>query len=594
VAAFTQEPFLTKNIGFCGQRGTKVEIQGRDCGLPVSAAGRNRPTKFGRPSRGLVLGIFLSLVALTPAKHAFAADYYVSKQGDDGNSGVSEGSPWKSLWRVNQMSLSPGDRILLRGGDVFAGGLVLDQSDGGTPSKPVTIASYGIGRATISPGTGTGIRVYNAGGIVISRLRVLGSSADTSTGSGIYFFNYLPATKLDTLVIERVEVAGFKNGIEIGAWKETSGFKNVAIRNCSAHDNRENGITIWGYDVPSYTGYAHQNVYIGYCRAYGNSGESSVGNGIIVSNIDGGIIERSVAHHNGLKNKTSRGPVGIWAWRANNIVIRHNESYANSSNTGGSDGNGFNLDGGMTNSVLEYNYSHGNDGGGFVFAQYKDALPFRSNVIRYNISENDGRKNYFSGIFVWSADDYGITDSRIYNNTVYTTPSDDTLPGGIAVVSKTRNVSIQNNIIVTKGGMTLLSVVPGQVGTLIQGNAYWSSGAPFRIKWDSKYYSSLWSFRSAGLERIGDKSVGIDADPQLSDPGRGVTLDKARDLESLAGYKLKPSSPLLGKGLDLKSMFGVVVGERDFYGSRIPSDRQFEIGAHELVNRTQTADIGPN
>jgi hypothetical protein len=554
------------------------------CGLPIRSALLRGvvPSRFhivARKIRSTMLIVFLSAV---PAGSAAATDYYLSADGSDANSGVSESSPWKTLWRINQVSLSGGDRVLLRGGDTFPGGLVFNMNDEGRADKQITVTSYGTGRAIISAGTGGGIYAYNTAGFTISRLRLLGSSAETNNASGIYFYTDLPDTKLDTILIERVDVAGFKNGIEIGAWNGTAGFKNVIIRKCTARDNRENGITVWGYDAAGHTGYSHKNVYVGYCRASGNSGPTSVGNGIVVSNIDGGVIERSVAHHNGMKNKTGRGPVGIWAWRANNIVIQHNESYSNCGNTGGDDGNGFNLDGGMTNSILQYNYSHDNHGGGFVFAQYAGALPFTNNIIRYNISENDGRRNYFSGIFVWSADEFGIQKSQIYSNTVYITPAQGTVPSGIAVVSKTKNVAIWNNIIVTTGGLPLLAAVSGQIGMNIQGNAYWSSGAPFRIKWDGKEYGSLMSFRSAGQERIGRKSVGLNVDPQLSDPGKGIRLGKAVELESLSGYKLKSTSPLVGKGLDLRSRFGISVGKRDYFGSKVPINRNFEIGAHEM------------
>jgi hypothetical protein len=244
----------------------------------------------------------------------------------------------------------------------------------------------------------------------------------------------------------------------------------------------------------------------------------------------------------------------------------------------------------MTNSVLQYNYSHNNDGGGFVFAQYRGALPFHHNVIRYNVSENDGRRNYYSGIFVWSASDYGIADSQVYNNTVYVTPSKFAIPSGVVIASKTSNVAIRNNIIVATSGLPLLSAAAGQDGMLIQGNDYWTRGAPFLIQWNGTDHRSLASFRAAGQERVGALSVGLDVDPQLTDPGKGVTFDGASDLETLAGYKLEPSSPLLGKGLDLKQTFGIAVGERDYYGSEIPADRQFEIGAHEFINM-QTANV---
>jgi hypothetical protein len=69
--------------------------------------------------------------------------------------------------------------------------------------------------------------------------------------------------------------------------------------------------------------------------------------------------------------------------------------------------------------ALQYNYSHGNDGAGYLLYQFSGANPFGGNVVRYNISENDGRRGSYSGIY--AGGDVGNTE--IYNNTIYTSPS---------------------------------------------------------------------------------------------------------------------------------------------------------------------------
>src|SRR4029078_9431292 len=135
---------------------------------------------------------------------------------------------------------------------------------------------------------------------------------------------------------------------------------------------------------------AHTNVYVGYCKAYNNTGisllASNSGSGILVCNVSGGTIERSTAHDNGIYGTAN---VGIWIAACNGITIQYNESYNNK--THANDGGGFGVDGGCTNCTLQYNYSHNNYGGGIGIFQFIDAAPFGKNVIRYNISENDGR-----------------------------------------------------------------------------------------------------------------------------------------------------------------------------------------------------------
>ncbi len=530
---------------------------------------------------GVFAWCFAGVVAMSSG--AEAKSYYVSAAGSDNSSGLSASAPWKTLSRVNKLALNAGDRILLRGGDRFPGRLYFDAGERGSSATPIEVSSYGKGRATILAGEGFGIYAFNTAGLDISDLRVLGSGWHSSNNSGIFFYTDLPRTKLDFVSIADVEVSGFRSGIEIGA-SGSGGYKNVKISDVRAHSNRENGIAVWGSDAPGHTGYSHQNVRITRAQAYMNSGIEKTGSGIVLSNVDGGLIERSVAHGNGIRLQfvpSSGGPFGIWAWRANRIVIQHNESYDNRSTIGGADGGGFDLDGGVTNSVMQYNYSHGNDGAGYLLAQYKGALPFRNNVVRFNISENDGRKNFYGGINIWSYAPYGIQEAEIYNNTIYMEPSRLTTNYALAVWSKTANVSLRNNILVTTGGAALMNVVSGQTGMKIQGNAYWPSGRPFRIDWAGNRYTSLAAFRSTGQERLGTAIVGYSENPEFIDPGAGITLNNADRLETLAGYKLRPTSPLINKGLNLPARFGISVGRRDYYGTAVSSDdATFAIGAH--------------
>jgi hypothetical protein len=68
--------------------------------------------------RLLVCPLVLSILVAAPAH---AATYYVSSSGNDASAGTAT-SPWRTLARVNALTLKPGDAILLRGGDTFAGG----------------------------------------------------------------------------------------------------------------------------------------------------------------------------------------------------------------------------------------------------------------------------------------------------------------------------------------------------------------------------------------------------------------------------------------------------------------------------------------
>lgn len=46
--------------------------------------------------------------------------YYVSSQkGNDTNSGLSKSEPFKSLNKINELTLHPGDKVLLENGSIF-------------------------------------------------------------------------------------------------------------------------------------------------------------------------------------------------------------------------------------------------------------------------------------------------------------------------------------------------------------------------------------------------------------------------------------------------------------------------------------------
>ena len=114
------------------------------------------------------------------------------------------------------------------------------------------------------------------------------------------FYADLPGdVKLDGIRIDAVEVSGFgRDGIEIGSWNGATGFRNVRITGVSAHDNARTGILTYAYQ-PN----VHQSIYVGYSRAYDNTGiaaaTTNTGSGIVLGSVDGGTIERSVAHDNG-------------------------------------------------------------------------------------------------------------------------------------------------------------------------------------------------------------------------------------------------------------------------------------------------------
>jgi hypothetical protein len=256
--------------------------------------------------------------------------------------------------------------------------------------------------------------VHNAAGYVIQDLNIRGAGRTANHADGITFLNDLAGdNKLEFIRIHHLDISGFgEAGIKIVGTNGTSGYRDVRITNSVVRDNGRAGIFVRGAD-PKFdhdqrigSGYAHANVRIFRVAAFRNSGisggESHSGNGIVLGNVDGGRIERSVAHDNGWLCDTATGPVGIWTYESRRVLIQRNVSFHNRT-AGRRDGGGFGLDGGVTDSALQFNISYGNDGAGYGLFNYDGSgLPWGNNVVRYNASYSDGRKNDYGAITFYS------------------------------------------------------------------------------------------------------------------------------------------------------------------------------------------------
>jgi len=519
---------------------------------------------------------------------AAATTYYVDAvNGDDSQSGASESAAWRSVSRVGAHDLGPGDRVLFRAGQTFVGTVELGAQDAGTPENPVVVGSFGGGRATINAGAGRGVSVYNAGGVEVRDLNVAGAGYEGGNRrSGIEFYTDLGGTrKLSHVRVANVEVSGFGDaGVLLGAYPSDgtkSGYRDVRITNVEAHGNADAGIETYGYFSRTAAGWAHEDVYVGYSRAYDNLGVpgkgSNSGNGIVLGDVNGAVVERNVAHGNGERNDhRGGGPVGIWAWDSNRVAIQHNESYGNG--TGTIDGGGFDLDGGVTNSVVQYNYSHDNEGAGYLLYQFSGARPFGGNTVRYNISENDGRTN-LGGIYAGG----GAADTDVHNNTIYASPRAGAGETYAVGADGTRSLRFRNNIFFTTGGTPLAAVSGSNEGTLFQGNNYWSGGDAFAIRQGGATHTSLGAWRRAtGQERNGTAATGLSVAPGLNAPGGGGTIGDAAKLTVLSAYRLRPGSPMIDAALDLRD-FRVAPGPTEFYGARIAQGPAYDVGANEIA-----------
>jgi hypothetical protein len=512
-----------------------------------------------------------TLALLAVASPLAAVDYYLGSQA-----AAQPGTAVANLAALNQLDLQPGDRVFFQADETFAGSIEIRAEDAGTPAQPVVFSSFGGGRATIAPGTRAAIILRNAGGTSVSQLNLTGAGKSTNTASGIDAGVELPgSTQLEHLRFEQMRITGFRYGVEIWGWPSTAtpawpGFRDVTLSALEVFDNLSEGIRVWGFwrENDDGTHYAHTDFRVTDCIVYNQKGDPAAtvhtGSGIVLSGVDGAVIERCVAHDNGgLGPATGGGPYGIWVFEANACTLQHNLVY-NQKTSSNSDGGAFDLDGGSSNCVVQYNYSYQNDGPAIGLIQFEGASPLRNNVVRYNISENDGRAHAQGIVYVgqFSAV-HGIDGGDIYGNTIFVSANAaGDRPPAVRVEDHARltNIRLRNNLfIATHSGALIEGALNRPTIALYQGNNYW--GGSF----------DLAAFRGGGQETLGSLQLGYRVDPKLQAPGNGGAVTNAGQLSALTAYRLQSGSPLATAGLDLTARFGINPGSRDFFGNPLTS-----------------------
>ncbi len=371
--------------------------------------------------------------------------------------------------QLNKMALRPGDRVLLRSGTPIMGTIKLSAKDRGTAEKPIVIESFPANtRATLLATLGHGIEARDVSGVRIQNVDIVGRlSPDLpkSLGNGVYFEstqrNY-DEPERGHITLSGLRISGFTgdhsgavkagNGILITSSGKGQAYHHVLIENSQAFENDHAGVL-----TESANNQYHQDVTIRNVQAYRNSGlaesKENSGSGIVLGFVDGGLIEFCKAYENGAKNLRVGGPVGIWAWFSKNIIIRKNQSFRN--RTGSTaDGGGFDLDGSVTNSILEDNESWDNEGAGYLLCTFQGSGPVKDVIVRRNKSHNDGLKNSY-GAFVAFGD---IQDALIENNDFVVKPSADGVPNAIKLYYwKGHGLTFKNNRIAIQPGADFLN-----------------------------------------------------------------------------------------------------------------------------------------
>ena len=538
------------------------------------------------------------LLGTVVSTNLLATTYYVSPQGNDANSAQSPTKAWATLSKVNATTFKPGDRLLFEGGKTFRGTLTLDANDSGTLTSPLLIGSYGRGRATLTAGPETALLATNCAGVVVKNLNVVGTGGATKNDGILFSVDLVSGAKLKLLCIDSVDVHGFGgNGILLRSQGPAyASYEGVTITHVNAHENGRAGIASTDAAGPTDTNYGFRYVYVAHCEANRNTGPG----GIVLGGVENGLVEYCHASGN---CRGYSGGVGIWGYSIKNVVFQY--CIADHTETTYGDGEGFDLDGGSENCVIQYCYAYDNFGPGYMHCDYPGSRPTRNNVMRYCISQNDSRFNtYNASGFVFVSYATGLEDCQINNNVVYQTPRPGYKTTGLRALriygEGATNVHLarctfQNNIVYLDGSDMAFAVVGDLYGTgkeppMSAGNVtylnndYYATN-PASVQWVQydfdRPYRSLADWRDAtGQEKLNGKPVGSALNPNLNDPGSGKSLtDPAQLADLLTGYQLKPGSPMIDAGLPV---VGPPVARHDFFGNRMPQGRAIDLGINEF------------
>jgi len=469
--------------------------------------------------------------------------YFSPSYGDDRNDGLSKKYPFRSLSRARTLSLKPGDAILLAGGEVFEDSLILENING-QPGKEITISSYGPGRTTIMAGEGTAVKIKSSSHVVVKNIRVSGAGRlNGNTGSGV------DLNEVHYVAVDSLEAEGF-------GWcgVRATGGSHISITNVYAHDNGFAGINVESggrecAGLPCSGTKSVYDVYIGRCIAENNPGSPMVlnnhsGNGILLGGVTRGVIEYCEAMNNGYDMpRAGNGPVGIWTYMSDSIVIQYCYSHHNKTSSLGADGGGFDLDGGVTNSVVRWNLSAFNEGGGYGLFQYAGATEWNNNTVYCNISYLDGKKNGKAGVFVW-CDPYAVPmgTAYVFNNTVI----NDAGFGCNFEPGSYRGMLFYNNIFLLSSGEKRI-VGGDSLTSTFRHNLYWS-------QWHKS--------RNLRQPDVPFDREAIVADPLLILPLQGDSLKTdVKALKNIPWFYPAAGSPACNAGVNLPGPFP------DFSGS---------------------------
>lgn len=491
------------------------------------------------------VGVSFTLIQQNTTVYAAGTMYYIdnsnnSNCSDSGN--ATSDQPWCNVSAANGHTFQPDDQILLKAGDLWTNQQLAPQGSGSS-GHPIIINQYGSGNKPRIDGQGNATygTVYLHGQQYweINNLELTNEgSTNAYKRAGVYVTAAANATvnhiHIQNLLIH--DVNGYKDSSGNGPATETGGiivvgddaangtingtFDDILIANNTVHDVGASGIwvgaALGGTNVALATHVVVQN----------NSAYNIGANGVWTYGTHGALLDHNTVHDTDTYNVSS---ASMWDFGSDSDIFQHNEVYR----TGPSnDGEAFDCDGGNNrNNIYQYNYSHDNQNGFFTWYDTNGANS--GCIVRYNISQNDGRSAFNNA---------GISHAaQIYNNTIYI---DSDATTNIVDGNLASDATFSNNIIYNLGS----------------GGYNHTTGGTWT---HNLFYGNHPSDEPADTDKL-------TSDPLLDSPGGG-----GAGIDTATSYQLQPGSPALGSGVLIGNN-----GGQDFFGNTVSSSTNPNRGAY--------------
>lgn len=496
-------------------------------------------------------GVLLAAALFAAPAAAYAAPgspqaYFVDCSASVGGTGTQT-SPWNSLSQANAFTFGPGDSLLFKKGVTCLG--TLSTSGSGSALAPFVIGAYGTStaRAVINGnGAAKALYVFNQQYITIQDLEITNAANPGTNRRGIDIelkdFGVGNGYTLQNLYMHDVWGDDTKgpNGSQGIAFRVSgtmtpSTYNNVKIINNQLANIDRQAIVMqlstWSCRVELACTSTPNWLPATAVRVAGNTLTNIGGDGIVLNATENAVAENNVIK--GFNVRSAAYNAGLWSFNSNGFLAQFNDV---SGGKGHLDGMAYDSDGGNVNATFQYNFSHDNEGGFFLFCPYGNNVN-SGTIVRYNISQND----QYRGIENCNGN---ITGAKVYNNTIY-------IGEGVSQVvvnenvSATRDVKMWNNIIYKGGTGTATFKLLANTGYNFQNNTMssWITNKPVN-------------------------TGGTTANPLMCNPGQATSLATA------TGYYLRPTSPAIDTGTNITSN-----GGRDYFGNTISTPPN--IGASE-------------